>query len=73
VSDPAGEFSVPLTSGTEIGSYEVAADCGPVLTAPLDVVLVSEAGGSTSSVVIIVFFLAMGLLIYRRRLLPVSN
>ncbi|MFD4180759.1 hypothetical protein [Rhodococcus sp. NPDC058514] len=74
VADGAGGFEAPLSVGpTAVGRYQVAANCGPVLTAPLDVVLVSQAGGSTSTAVIVVFFLAMGLLIYRRRLLPVSN
>ncbi|ELB87710.1 hypothetical protein Rwratislav_38456 [Rhodococcus wratislaviensis IFP 2016] len=73
VADGTGTFEVPMSSGpTDVGRYEVAANCGPTFTAPLDVVLVSQAGGSTSTAVVVVFFLLIGLLLYRRRLLPVE-
>ncbi|ELB89436.1 hypothetical protein Rwratislav_29489, partial [Rhodococcus wratislaviensis IFP 2016] len=74
VADSAGAFEAPLAAGpTSVGRYQVEADCGPVLTAAFDVVLVSQASGSISTMVIIVFFLLMGLLIYRRRLLPIPS
>ncbi|MFX0578276.1 hypothetical protein [Nocardia nepalensis] len=70
IADGAGTFTTPVeTSTLQVGHYQVAARCGTLLTAPLDIVLVSHIGTSTATGVVIVFFLALGLLIYRRRLM----
>ncbi|MDX5962216.1 hypothetical protein SIM91_02525 [Rhodococcus opacus] len=69
-ADAGGSFEAPVSPVVaDVGRHQVSAECGPVLTAPLDIVLVSQATGSTATSVVIVFFLLIGLLIYRRRLL----
>ncbi|QSE87357.1 hypothetical protein JWS13_01495 (plasmid) [Rhodococcus pseudokoreensis] len=69
-ADAAGAFEAPINPVVaDVGRHQVSAECGPVLTAPLDIVLVSQATGSTATSVVIVFFLLIGLLLYRRRLL----
>ncbi|GAA4485600.1 hypothetical protein GCM10023094_40650 [Rhodococcus olei] len=74
-ADEKGAFQAPLSAGSvDTGRYQVSADCGGAIrNAPLDVVLVSRSGGATSTAVVIVFFLLVGLLVYRRRLLPVES
>ncbi|MDT2007314.1 hypothetical protein FXW78_27465 [Rhodococcus opacus] len=73
-ADSAGTYSAMVASDvTDVGRYQVQADCGPVYTTPLDVVLVSQSTGATTTLLVIVFFLLIGLLIYRRRLLPVPS
>jgi len=72
VAGPDGSFEAPLhLSEVAVGRHDVEAHCGPVLTAPLDVVLAShvEAGASTT-VAIILFFVLIGLFAFRRVLFP---
>lgn len=72
VAGPDGSFEAPLhLSDVAVGRHDVEAHCGPVLTAPLDVVLAShvEAGASTT-VAIILFFVLIGLFACRRVLFP---
>ncbi|TQF73736.1 hypothetical protein FK531_09235 [Rhodococcus spelaei] len=71
VADGAGGFQAPVAVGSvDVGRYQVAANCGPILLASLDVVQASQVSTDTSTVTVIVFFLLIGMLIYRRRLLP---
>lgn len=71
IADGQGVFEAPVQVGSiDVGRYQVQAACGPMLTAPVDVVLASRVGAGTATLTVIVFFLLIGLLIYRRRLLP---
>lgn len=70
VSDSTGRFNAPLALvPIQVGRYQVDAACGVTLTAPLDVVLVSQISSATSTLTIIVFIILVGLFIYRRRLM----
>jgi hypothetical protein len=71
VADETGAFKAPLHTGSlRVGRHDVQAECGVLLVAPLDVVLVSQVSRASSTLAIIVFVLLVGLFIYRRRLLP---
>ncbi|HXW32550.1 MAG TPA: hypothetical protein VEJ21_05595 [Acidimicrobiales bacterium] len=60
-ADSSGAFRAPLALGSlGVGSYQVDARCGVLLTAPLQVVLASQVGGDTSTLAIILFFLLLG-------------
>ncbi|WP_240963346.1 hypothetical protein [Antrihabitans stalactiti] len=73
-ANDAGVFDIPLASGAlGVGSHRVEALCGPVLLAALDVVLVTQLGSATATLTMLVFFLIIGLVIYRRRLLPLVS
>jgi hypothetical protein len=67
-----GSFRTELAvASLDVNRYQVVAECGPTLTAPLDVVLASQVDdGSTTTVGIIVFFVLMALLIFRQQLFP---
>ncbi|QIS02412.1 hypothetical protein F5X71_08820 [Nocardia brasiliensis] len=69
VAGADGAFDVPLATGAvEVGRHEVTAKCGPTLSAPLDVVLVSSIGSGTGTVTVIVFVLLFGGWYYGHRL-----
>jgi len=60
-ADSSGAFRAPLALGSlAVGSYQVDAHCGVLLTAPLEVVLASQVGDDTSTLAIILFFLLLG-------------
>ncbi len=66
-----GSFQSPLDVGSlAVGRYQVDAACGPILSAPLDIVLASQVSADTSTLAVIVFFLMLGVFVYRRRLMP---
>lgn len=68
-ADSAGHFRAPVNlASIPVGRYTVDARCGRLLTASLDVVLVSRVSANTSTLTIVVFVLLLGLLLYRRRL-----
>lgn len=70
-ADGDGTFSAPLRLASfPVGRYRVQAVCGRMLAASLDVVLASQLNPITSTLALIVLFLLIGLVIYRRRLLP---
>jgi hypothetical protein len=63
-----GRFEAPLQVSTlEVGTYQVDADCGPLLFAPLDVVLVSAVNSDTSTFIIIIFFILIGMALFWRQ------
>jgi hypothetical protein len=69
VAGPTGDFAAPLTTGAvDVGRHEVTAQCGRILSAPLDVVLVSHVGTGTSTLTLIVIFLVLGAWFYGHRL-----
>jgi hypothetical protein len=73
-ADANGAFRAPLRLASfPVGRYQVLAACGPVLAASLDVVLASQVNPITSTLALIVLFLLIGLVIYRRRLLPANH
>ncbi|WP_157762670.1 hypothetical protein [Nocardia yamanashiensis] len=64
-----GTFGATLkTGGTEIGQYQVTAECGKKLAANLDIVLVSQVGGGAATATILLFFLLIGGWYYGHRL-----
>ncbi|HUO48974.1 MAG TPA: hypothetical protein VMU09_09085 [Acidimicrobiales bacterium] len=64
-----GTFTTPLDVGTfPVGRYAVLAQCGPLLTTSLDIVLASQVVEPTTTFVLIIFFLLVGLAIFRRRI-----
>ena len=66
-----GGFHAPLTLGPlAVGRYTVVAHCGPILAAPLDIVLASQVSAATSTLAIIIFALLIGALAFRRQLFP---
>jgi hypothetical protein len=74
LADANGTFHAPLRLASfPVGRYQVLATCGPVLAASLDVVLASQVDPITSTFALIVLFLLIGLVIYRRRLLPTNR
>ena len=67
----SGAFHAPLTLGPlSVGRYTVVAHCGPILAAPLDIVLASQVSAATSTLAIIIFALLIGALAFRRQLFP---
>jgi hypothetical protein len=69
VAGPTGDFKAPLATGAvDVGRHEVTARCGRILSAPLDVVLVSHVGTGTSTLTLIVIFLVLGVWFYGHRL-----
>jgi hypothetical protein len=65
----SGAFQGPLAvSGLPVGTYQVEAHCGVVLTASLDVVLANQVYDDASTVVIIIFFVLIGSGLFWRRL-----
>ena len=68
-ADGAGHFRTPLQlNQLPVGRYQVDANCGPILVAPLDVVLASQVDQGTSTLAVIVFFILLGLALFRREL-----
>ncbi|WP_297628548.1 hypothetical protein [Nocardia sp.] len=64
-----GGFDATLPTGaTDIGQHQVTAECGPKLAAALDVVLVSQVGGSAATATVLLFFLLIGGWFYGHRL-----
>lgn len=64
-----GSFQAALDTGSvDVGRYEVVAQCGRTLTAPLEIVLVSHVGTGTSTVTLILIFLILGVWFYAHRL-----
>ena len=60
-ADPSGHFSAALSvNQLPVGNYQVLAHCGPVLAAPMVVVLASSVQGDTSTLTIILLFLLIG-------------
>jgi hypothetical protein len=67
----SGAFHAPLTLGPlAVGRYTVVAHCGPILAAPLDIVLASQVSAATSTLAIIIFALLIGALVFRRQIFP---
>ncbi len=66
-----GAFHTPLAVSTlTVGRYTVVAHCGPILAAPLDIVLASQVSAATSTLAIILFALLIGALAFRRQIFP---
>lgn len=56
-------------SGLPVGSYQVTAECGLLLTnASLELVLASEVSNDASTLIIIIFFILFGIAILARQL-----
>ncbi|WP_433726356.1 hypothetical protein ACQP0C_32910 [Nocardia sp. CA-129566] len=69
VAGADGGFRAPLVlTSIEVGRYQVTAQCGRTLSAPLDVVLVSRISAATSTLTVILFFLLIGGWFYGHRL-----
>jgi hypothetical protein len=69
-STATGAYRGPLdVSGLPVGSYQVTAECGLLLTsAPLELVLASEVSNDASTLIIIIFFILFGMAILSRQL-----
>jgi len=66
-SSTDGHFQGPVdTSDLAVGTYQVDAHCGLILTAPLDVVVASQVGSDSASLIIIIFFILLGLVLFAR-------
>jgi hypothetical protein len=66
VADTNGDFNAPIQfKRIEPGRHWVTTNCGVVLTAAVDQVLTSSAGGQSSTLVILVFFVLVGVTLIR--------
>jgi hypothetical protein len=68
-ADDSGGFSAPVdVPPLAPGRYQVAADCGPVLTTPLDVVLATSVSQGGTALALLGFFVLLAGLLMRRGL-----
>lgn len=63
-----GTFSLRVyLPDVPVGRYDLELECGPTLSAPVDVVLVSSASGGISTLALFIFYVLLMVIIFRRR------
>jgi hypothetical protein len=65
---PDGSFDTLLTLREPLGHFTVVAMCGPTLTAPIDIVLTSQAGPPTTTITILLILFLLFLYLVPRQL-----
>ncbi|MGH9281231.1 MAG: hypothetical protein ACRD12_24510, partial [Acidimicrobiales bacterium] len=74
LADEDGRFVASLdTPDLVVGHYELTAACGPVLTVPFDVVLVSQVDPGTSSLLVMLFILLLAMAYCVNRIFSVGG
>ncbi|MGK2881918.1 MAG: hypothetical protein ACSLE6_14365 [Mycobacterium sp.] len=69
VADSDGSFQTELDTGAvDVGRYAVTAQCDRTLTAPLEIVLVSNVAAGASTFTLVLVFLILGVWFYGHRL-----
>lgn len=63
-----GSFSLRVyLPDVPVGRYDLELQCGPTLTAPVDVVVASSASGGISTLALFIFYVLLMVIIFRRR------
>jgi hypothetical protein len=63
-----GTFSLRVyLPDVPVGRYDLELECGPTLSAPVDVVVATSASGGISTLALFIFFVLLAMIIFRRR------
>jgi hypothetical protein len=63
-----GTFSLRVyLPDVPVGRYGLELECGPTLSAPVDVVVATSASGGISTLALFIFFVLLSMIVFRRR------